>query len=74
MPQQTLRGAGIEVKAARVLATSWWRQESAALSGSSGPPLTLRQPETEIESGQMNSGTRQILSFVVPSALLVLIW
>lgn len=74
MPRQTSRGAGIEVKAARALATGWWRRESAALSGSSGPPLTLQQPETEIESGQMISGTRQILSFVVPSALLVLIW
>lgn len=74
MLRQTLRGAGIEVKASRALATGWWKRVSAAPSESSGPPLTLRQPETEIEIGQMNSGTQQILSFVVPSPLLVLIW
>ncbi len=74
VPRRTSRGAGIEEKAAWALATSWWRRESAAPSGSSGPPLTLRQPETEIASGQMNSSTQQILSYVVPSPLLVLIW
>lgn len=72
MQLQTWRGAGTEEMAAQALARGWWKPESAAPSGWSGPPLTLRPPETEIESGQVNSGTQQILSFVVPSALLVL--
>ncbi len=74
VPRRTSRGAGIEGKGARALVTGWWRRGSAAPSGSSGPPLTLRQPETEIASGQMNSSTQQILSYVAPSPLLVLIW